>query len=146
MLHGRPCICGAFGCAEAEAAGWSLPGIANDWPGISDSALSKFQHVGFKELFEQSANGDPVAMAIRERCLDIWAALSVGLVHAYDPELILIGGGVMKSADEILPHIESYVQDHSWTPWGKVQVRAAELGNNAALLGAIPLLTERESR
>jgi glucokinase len=146
VLHGRPRICGAFGCAEAEAAGWSLPGIANDWPGISDSVLSKFQHVGFKELFEQSAKGDPVAMAIRERCMDIWAALSVGLVHAYDPKLILIGGGVMKCADEIQSHIESYVQDHSWTPWGKVQVRAAELGNNAALLGAIPLLGERESR
>jgi len=48
----------------------------------------------------------------------------------------------MKSAEVILPAIESHVHRHAWTPWGKVQVRAAELGNNAALLGAVPLLSE----
>ena len=31
---------------------------------------------------------------------------------------------------------------YAWTPWGKVQVRAAALGNSAALLGAVPLLSE----
>ena len=40
--------------------------------------------------------------------VDVWAALSVGLVHAYDPTLIPIGGGAMEAADEILPHIESH--------------------------------------
>ena len=71
-----------------------------------------------------------------------WAATAVGLVHAYDPEMIVIGGGVMKSANVIIPHIESYVHKYSWTPWGKVQVRAAELGNSAALMGAVPLLSQ----
>jgi glucokinase len=47
----------------------------------------------------------------------------------------------MKSADVILPYVQKYVSEHSWTPWGKVQVRAAELGNDAGILGAIPLLT-----
>jgi glucokinase len=65
------------------------------------------------------------------------------MVHAYDPEILVIGGGVMKSADVILPTIEAHVHRYAWTPWGKVQVRAAELGNNAALLGAVPLLSER---
>ena len=63
-------------------------------------------------------------------------------MRAYDPDMIVIGGQVMKSADVIIPYVESYVQEHSWTPWGKVQVRAAELGNNAALLGAVPPLSE----
>jgi glucokinase len=66
----------------------------------------------------------------------------VGLVHAYDPEIIVMGGGVMQSAGLIIPYIESYLHQYSWTPWGEVQVRVAELGNNAALLGAIPLLSE----
>jgi glucokinase len=74
--------------------------------------------------------------------LRIWAVDAVGLVHAYDPEMIVIGGGVMKSADVIIPYVESYVQKYAWTPWGKVKVRAASLGNNAALIGAVPLLSE----
>jgi glucokinase len=142
LFTGRPCSCGAIGCAEAEASGWSLPLIVKDWPGASESTMSKYSDIGFKELFAEAIAGDKVAIAIRDRCLNVWAADAVGLVHAYDPELIVIGGGVMKSADVILPYIESYVQKYAWTPWGKVQVRAAELGNNAALLGAVPLLSE----
>jgi glucokinase len=48
----------------------------------------------------------------------------------------------MKSADIIIPFVQAYVEKHAWTPWGKVKIRPAELGNNAGLLGAVPLLTE----
>ncbi len=145
LFNGRQCTCGAIGCAEAEASGWSLPLLVKEWPGISTSALSQHSEIGFKELFEEAAGGDKAAIAIRDRCLNVWAVDAVGLVHAYDPEIIVIGGGVMKSADIIIPYIESYVHKHAWTPWGKVKVRAAELGNNAALLGAIPLLSENSA-
>ena len=141
LFTGRRCNCGAIGCAEAEASGWSLPSIVKEWRGVDESSLSKYPRSGFKELFKEAAAGDGVAVGIRDRCLNVWAADAVGLVHAYDPEIIVVGGGVMESADVILPFLESYVQRHSWTPWGKVQVRAAELGNNAALLGAVPLLS-----
>jgi glucokinase len=116
--------------------------VVKDWPGIAQSALAKYSSLGFKELFEESAKGDGVAVAIRDRCLNVWAVDAVGLVHAYDPEIILIGGGVMKSAKVIVPYVEQYVHKHAWTPWGKVQVRAAALGNNAGLLGAVPLFSE----
>jgi glucokinase len=142
VFNGRSCTCGAIGCAEAEASGWSLPLIIKDWPGATDSALSRYSNLGFKELFEEAACGDKVAVAVRDRCLNVWAANAVGLVHTYDPEIILIGGGVMKSADVIIPYIESYVHKYAWTPWGKVVVRAAELGNNAVLMGAVPLLSQ----
>jgi glucokinase len=104
--------------------------------------LSRYSNVGFKELFEEAASGDKVAVAIRDRCLNIWAATAVGLVHAYDPEMIVIGGGVMKSADVIVPYLESYVHKFAWTPWGKVQVCAAKMGNNAVLMGAVPVLSQ----
>jgi glucokinase len=142
VFNGRPCTCGAIGCAEAEASGWALPLIIKEWPEAKDSALSKYSRVGFKELFEQAARGDKIAVAIRDRCLHVWAANAVGLVHAYDPEMMLIGGGVMQSADVIIPHIESYVHKYAWTPWGKVKVRAGELGNHAVLMGAVPLLLQ----
>ena len=142
LFTGRTCTCGAIGCAEAEASGWSLPLVVKEWPGVAQSALAQHAHVGFKELFEESARGDGIAIAIRDRCLNIWAADAVGMIHAYDPEIIVMGGGVMQSANVIVPYIEHYVQKYAWTPWGKVQVRPAALGNNAALLGAVPLLSE----
>lgn len=142
LFNGRPCTCGAIGCAEAEASGWSLPGIVQAIPGFAESSLSKIAHIGFKQLFEEADRGDKVALATRDRCLNIWAVDAVALIHAYDPEVIVIGGGVMERADIIVPYVESYVHKYSWTPWGKVQIRRAELANNAALLGAVPLLSE----
>jgi glucokinase len=138
-FNGRTCTCGAIGCAESEASGWSLPLVCAEWPGFADSSLSQGE-INFKNLFSCAASGDPVSSAIRDHCLQVWGAAAVGAVHAFDPELLVYGGGVMRSADAILPFIEGYVAQHAWTPWGKVRVRAAKLGDDAALLGAIPLL------
>ncbi|HTF70707.1 MAG TPA: ROK family protein, partial [Edaphobacter sp.] len=81
-----------------------------------------------------------VALAVREHCIRVWARTAASLIHAYDPELLLIGGGVMRRGDLIVPYIQQYVKDHTWTPWGTVQVRPAMLGDRAPLLGAVPLI------
>jgi glucokinase len=140
-VGGRACTCGAIGCLEAEASGWALPLMAHEWPGFAASKLARQQNVNFQMLFELADAGDRVAAEIREYCLEVWAAGAVGLIHAYDPEKIVIGGGVMRSASVILPYIQTYVNEHAWTPWGKVEIAAAQLGNDAGLFGAIPLLT-----
>jgi len=141
-IGGRPCTCGAVGCLEAEASGWSLPLLAREWPGFSASELAKHENINFQILFELADSGDRIARDIREYCLRVWATGAVGLIHAYDPESIVIGGGVMGSAKIILSYIQTYVDKHAWTPWGKVRIVAAQLGNNAGLFGAIPLLSE----
>jgi glucokinase len=140
-VGGRPCTCGAIGCLEAEASGWSLPFLASEWPGFSASRLAGKENIDFKTLFALADSGDRVAVEVLDYCLKVWAAGAVGLIHAYDPERIVIGGGVMRNAAIILPYIQAYVNQHAWTPWGKVEIVAAQLGNNAGLFGAIPLLT-----
>jgi glucokinase len=141
-LHGRKCLCGNIGCAEAEASGWALPGIVRESRGYAGSTLASLQNITFRDLFLHAGRGDAVALAVRDRCLEVWAANAVALVHAYDPEVLILGGGVMGSAGSILPYIQRHVDAHTWSGFGKVQVRAATLGNSAALFGAIPLLTE----
>ncbi len=140
-VGGRACTCGAIGCLEAEASGWSLPLLAREWPGFSASKLADQDHIDFKILFELADARDCVAVEILEYCLKVWATGAVGLIHAYDPERIVIGGGVMHRAAVIVPYIQAYVKQHAWTPWGTVEIVAAQLGNDAGLFGAIPLLT-----
>src|SRR6516164_7440173 len=50
LFNGRPCTCGAIGCAEAEAAGWSLPLVLREWPGFADSKLAS-EPQNFERLF-----------------------------------------------------------------------------------------------
>ena len=140
-LNGRICTCGGVGCGEAEAAGWALPQIARDWPGFRESLLAREAAINYEILFRLAANGDAVARQIQNRCLQVWAATAVGMIHSFDPEIVIFGGGVMESADLIIPFVQAQVNAHTWSPWGKAQIRAAELGNDAGLLGAVPLLS-----
>jgi glucokinase len=139
-FEGRKCTCGAIGCAESEAATWSLPAVCRNTAGYESSGLAQDEPVTFAKLFCRVDQGDPVARKVFERCLKVWGVLLVGLIHAYDPEVIVVGGGVMQSASRVLPFLQAYVERHAWTPWGKVRVLSAELGNDAGLLGAVPLL------
>lgn len=141
LFTGRKCTCGSFGCMEAEASGWALPLIAKDWPGFACSRLAHTEKINFRALFELAEIGDRVSTEIRDRCLQVWACGTVGLIHVYGPERVIIGGGVMRSGHTIIPYIQNYADNFSWTPSSKVQVMPAALGNDAALLGAMPLLT-----
>jgi glucokinase len=141
-FQGHTCACGNIGCAEAEAAGWSLPGIIRETEGFESSSLCRVPTLDFKALFVEAQRGDLVAVQVRQRCLDVWGANAVALIHAYDPEVIILGGGVMQSGDAILPHIRQHIKNHAWTTWGEPEVRAAKLGIDAGLLGAVPVLLE----
>jgi glucokinase len=144
LFGGRKCTCGALGCIESEASGWVLPQIAREWPGFAGSALAQIPVINFRAVFELARQGDHVATGIRDRCLQVWATGTVGLIHAYGPQRVIIGGGVMRSREVILPYIRQYVANCSWQPSGPVEVLAAALGNDAGVLGAVPLLMQQQ--
>jgi glucokinase len=140
-IDGRLCSCGARGCFEAEASTFALNELCRTWPGIEASPLAAEANLDFSALFRCAHQGDAAAIGIRSKCIRIWSACALSLVHAYDPELLILGGGVMKSSFPILAAIQAHLDAHAWTPWGKVQVKTAALGSNAALLGALPLFS-----
>jgi glucokinase len=142
-FDGRPCTCGSVGCVEAEASTWALPELCRRWPGFDTSTL-RAAALDFESLFAHAEAGDRVAVEVRDRCRRVWAAGAVSLVHAYDPEVVVMGGGVMRNPAAVLPFVEDHVHRHAWTPWGRVDVRAAALGEQAALLGAVPLIAAGE--
>jgi glucokinase len=138
-LGGRLCSCGNVGCVEAEASSSVLDGLCREHPQFAGSALAHLEHVTFKDVFAHADGGDPCAKSIRDRSLRVWAAAAVSWIHAYDPEVIIFGGGVMSAADSILPAISAYVDRHAWTPWGKVRLRKGALGNDAPLFAGAAL-------
>jgi len=139
VLGGRLCSCGNRGCAESEASTAFLAEIYREQPGSANGLLHIHRDVGFAEIFQAIEQGDPPAIATFDHCLRVWSALTVALIHAYDPEVVIFGGSVLKRAEAILPRIQEYVDAHAWTQGRKIPLRAAALGSDAALLGAIPL-------
>jgi glucokinase len=140
-FDGRACICGAIGCVEAEASTWALDAIARELDTDGQGNLPLPQ-LDFATVFRCSAAGDSFMTQVRDHCLNVWSAGIVGLIHAYDPSVVVLGGGVMASSDQIIPAVRSYIERHAFTWWGKPELRAATLGADAALIGAWPLLQE----
>jgi glucokinase len=140
---GRACVCGNIGCAEAEASTWALARLAQEEPLYAGSSLSREPVLDFAAVFRLATQGDACSVALRDHSLRVWSALAVSLIHAYDPETLVLGGGVMGSAETILPAIRDYVDRHAHTPWGKVRIAGSTLGDQAALLGCEWLLREQ---
>jgi glucokinase len=142
VLGGRRCTCGNLGCAEAEASTWALPLICQNWDGFEGSKLASAAEIDFACLFSAADEGDRVAKEVLQRCYLVWASLAVALMHAYSPEVLLFGGGVLVRGNDILPPICAHVHRHAWSPRGSVQIKVSALGSAAPLHGAIPLLKE----
>ena len=137
QVNGRPCSCGNAGCIEAHGSTWSLDAIIREHKLFYSSSLSKAALLDFSALFKAAAENDPLALEIRQYSMEVWSAGVVSLIHAYDPEVVVIGGGVLHSADVILPFIQAKVKQHAWTPWGTVDIRATKLTEDAGILGVV---------
>jgi glucokinase len=142
-FDGRPCVCGNIGCAEAEASTWMLESLARMRPDFATSELSREPVIEYAEVFRLAAAGDSCAAALRDHSLRVWSVAAVNLIHAYDPEKVILAGGVMASGESILPAVRDWVRQHAHTPWGKVEVVPSQLGDRAALLAGEWLVQEQ---
>lgn len=134
--QGRSCTCGNTGCVEAEASSFFLPQIVGDDRLLGETFRSDPAQRDFKTLFAGMAAGNADARRVVERCMNVWSAAVVNYIHAYDPETVVLGGGVMKSREVILPYIRRRVEALAWTPGEKPDIVVSELGDDAALVAA----------
>lgn len=132
---GRDCTCGNKGCVEALASSFFLPNIIKDHPQVSLSFKAQAEQFDFKQIFTLAEKGDSDASLIRNECMEVWSAAFITLIHAYDPEVFIFGGGVLKSSATIIPYIEKRLEQYAWCPSGKVSIRVSALGDQAALYG-----------
>ena len=144
-LDGPLCICGNIGCAEALASTWALPRLVAEL-GAAGAALAAEPVPGFGAVFRLARGGDPGAVRLRDHCLNVWSVAALTMVHAYDPAVVLVTGGVLAAADEILPALRAHIARHGWIGAGAPHVLGGTLGSDAALLGAEALFGDRIAR
>lgn len=140
--NGAKCaVCPAQGCYEAEAGSLGLARQAQAHPRLASSALAQEPAIDFAVVFRLAAAGDAVALELRDHCVRHWSALAISLIHAYDPDRIIVGGAVARSANAFLPAMQSHVNTQAWIA-EPVDLRVAQLGNDAALIGIATLFSE----
>lgn len=139
--NGLKCNCGNIGCMEAQCSSWALPNIIKGHPGYEKSKLKDSKSLDFKTLFTLARENDPYAIEIRNYCLEIWSIGISNLCFAFDPELVILNGGIMASHQDIIPYVETRInQKNNLRPSGKIRVQMAKNKDTAALFGLQYLL------
>ncbi|MCD0447487.1 ROK family protein [Glycomyces sp. A-F 0318] len=100
------CNCGNVGCAESIAGAWA---IRRDLAERGDAVAD------VKEMLAAAEAGDAVATTLRDRALRAWGATAVSLCHAYDPDVVVLSGGIMRAGAAVAGPVEAYVREHLWT-------------------------------
>ena len=125
---GLPCTCGQSGCYEQYASAQALERL------ISTSAPAITR--GAPELFLRAEQGDYQA----QRLLQEWMAqVALGLssiVPILDPDVIVLGGAISQQGSALTAPIESMVRSQVMPSYRSLTIRAAQLQNDAGLLGA----------
>ncbi|MEH7887703.1 ROK family protein [Elizabethkingia meningoseptica] len=132
---GTLCNCGNKGCVETEASTWNISNIAKSEKGFAESPLAISSVIDYEQIFRLAEEGDATAIQLRDQSLQAWSACAINLIHAYDPDILVLTGGIMASSAHIIPYIRQQVEKHAWTPWGKVEIKEGKFPASAALLG-----------
>lgn len=142
---GEMCNCGNIGCVEAISSSWRIKEKITSHKNYKRSKLFNEDKHDYKTLFKYYREDDNVAKEIINESLKAWAAGVVTMIHAYDPEIVIMHGGVMKSDDIILPFIQDWVNKYAWTPWGNVKVCQSSSLDFTALYGTDYLIRRKQN-
>lgn len=150
---GRPCPCGKSGCWERYCSGTALSATAVEllarYPGGSTVLARELtvdkRAVTGRKVAAAARDGDPLAQRAMAE-LATWLGEGLALVaDVYDPEVVVIAGGVSESAplflDDARDHYKKTITGAGYRPLARI--RTAQLGDDAAMVGAATLAADR---
>ena len=144
--EGPRCGCGNLGCAEALGSGTAIGKRAKEAV-LSNAvtSLKNYENVTAKEVFKEAANGDRVAKNILNTSLTYLGIAVANTITNFDPEKVVVGGGVVNGGNIVLDTIRNVVEERCMAAFVEnCTIEKAILGGKAGVLGAAALaITER---
>ncbi|MCQ2409494.1 MAG: ROK family protein [Clostridia bacterium] len=141
-IGGKECGCGKKGHLEAYASAKALmQQIDEACIKNPDSLLNKLKEkegLDGKIVFEAAKEGCKTAKSVLKKYIKYLGMGLVTLANVFFPEVIIIGGGVSNAGDDLIKPLQRYVSRNiygsEFNP--KIKVMAAELKNDAGIIGA----------
>lgn len=140
-LDGPRCNCGSVGCLESFAAGWAIQAEAMkvattaDGDRLKEIAGDGPIHAGV--VAKAAQEGHEASVAILERAGRALGASIGSFINMFDPEIIVIGGGVAALGELLMAPARKAIPQYSFVDMRKdVPVVYSELGSDTGLYGA----------
>jgi glucokinase len=148
---GPPCqgSCPNHGCVETMASGTALARDGAAAGGRNpESALGKALARGGmdgKTVTTAAKEGDAVAREVVESAGRHLGVAMASLVNIFDPDLIVIGGGVSAVGDLMLDPAREELAMRALPPMNKTPVKLAAMGPDAGMIGAATMALEESA-
>jgi glucokinase len=140
------CQCGNRGCLESMASGTAIGRLAKEgYLDGSQLAATESRDITSEVVFQAAARGDTLAAEVLE---GVVLSLGVGLtniLHLYNPDLVVLGGGVSRGLDqlELLPEIRAIIDARAMSEKHKeFQLVVSKLGDSPGMIGAAAMAWE----
>ncbi|WP_373897241.1 ROK family protein [Haloimpatiens sp. FM7315] len=141
MKDGPRCGCGNTGCAESLGSGTAIMKRAKEaLESHVETSLRNYDKVTAREVFVEAEKGDKVSKEILELSLSYLGIVVANTINIFDPEMVVVGGGVINGGKIVFDIIEREVLNRSLkTIRENCKIEKAELEGKAGVLGAAAL-------
>jgi len=145
--HGSVCSCGNRGCLETVFSARAIEAEARAavYRGC-DSVLTRLfreqpQLASCRTVFQAASEGDTLAMAIVSGAIHQLGAALAGLLHIFDPEIVILGGHVADAGADLLVPLQEEVWNRSRGLLGReVPIVEQEVADKSGIIGAAGLV------
>lgn len=149
-FSGPLCPCGNRGCLELYASAKAIVQKANEQIKngettiLHELAIKQGRAITCELLSEAAYLGDPLALRIWQETGEILGQAIANLVNLFDPEVIVIGGGLSLAHPTFLETITRVVRETTvFLHPKKIEIRKAFFGKDSGLIGAAALTVEK---
>jgi len=136
--HGRHCRgCGRRGCLEAYVSGTSIAERARE---------AGLDYATAEEVAAAARAGEAGARSVWDETLEALSCGIVSIVNLFEPELVVLGGGVTRSGELLIGPVRAAVLEDAMRPTGElVDVVISPFGDRVGVVGAAAIVYDRAS-
>jgi glucokinase len=149
-INGPRCRCGNIGCLETLASGTAMAAEARKRlaqgtkSSLLELARGEPENITAKTVSEAARGGDPLALELVSRAGSYLGVGMVNLINIFNPQMIIVGGGVSRMGDMLLDPAREVVRERAFRlPAEAVRIIISELGDDAGVLGAAAFVREQ---
>lgn len=142
-INGPRCNCGNIGCLEALASGTAVAREAirrireGGMSSLTEIVGGRTDDITAEKVGLAAQGGDTLASEVILKAARYLGVGLVNLVNIFNPEMIIIGGGMAKMGDLLLDPARQVVRERAFSlPAGAVSIVTAQLGDDAGVFGA----------
>jgi glucokinase len=142
-VNGPRCNCGNIGCFEVLASGTAVAKEAirrirqGERSSLIEIVAGKIENITAEKVEMAARGGDSLALEVISRVSDYLGIGMVNLVNIFNPEMIIVGGGMSKMGDLLLNPARQVVRERAFQLSAQaVRIVPAQLGEDAGVLGA----------